>query len=278
MPSAETLDTNGRFAALFIGKSGGGKTGAACSFLDPAPLSKTRVLDLDFDGRIRGILGCPWLDKSRITYKYFPPMRAEKPTFNALNEVCEEIEGHVKQGQVIYETVVLDSITGMCNNFICDAIPLAHSRTDGKGKGRKLGTINLPGMEEYGYESVGSDQVLSFFRSIPIKNFIVTAHIIDKFGKSDPDDPYSPVEVVGTDLALRNKIAARAPVYFDHIFQFNKKLVNGKHRFYVEFRGELARTTFAQLPDSAEITGINFYEWMQKQLGNWQGGISDVHG
>jgi hypothetical protein len=237
MPNAGTLVPDGRFAALFVGPSGSGKTPAACSFQTPD--TDKRVWNWDFDGRIRGLLGCPWINRNRVTYDYFPPMHNTKQTFVRINEFCEILESTIKLNQNPYETVVLDSVTGLCNALICDAIPIVHSSENKGSKGRKLGAVNMPGMQEYGYEAMGLDQVMSFLRSIPIQNFIATAHIIDKYGKekdaNGKDDPYSQTIVVG------------------------ESLVNGKARYTVEFRGDLARTTFHGLPDKLDITGLNFY-------------------
>ena len=61
MPRATNLTPESRFMGLFIGPSGCGKTVAECSF--PGPIKV-----LDFDGRIRGILGAAWLDKALIEY------------------------------------------------------------------------------------------------------------------------------------------------------------------------------------------------------------------
>lgn len=265
MSSCENLSPDGRFNALFVGASGTGKTPAACSF--QTPNEKTFVWDWDFDGRIRGLLGCPWVDRSRISYDYFPPMKSGVQTFSSINDKCEMLQNNILQNKNLYETIVLDSLTGMCNCLICDAIPLAHTGgAAGKSKGRKLGAINMPGMEEYGYEANGTDQIISFLRSIPIKNFIATAHIVDKYGKIDPDDPYSATEVIGTTICLRPKISAKIGIYFDNIFIFSKEWKANKAKYFVEFRGELARTVYSGLPDRAEITNMNFYEYMQGQL------------
>lgn len=262
MPLASTLDTNVRFSAIFVGESGSGKTPAACSFMEKE--GSKRVLNYDFDLRIRGLLGTPWVDKSRVEYIPFPPIMTGKQVFVEFDSKLRLLQQQIATGNCPYDTVVLDSITGFCNSLICDAIPLVASKEKG---GKKIGAINFAGMQEYGYEATGTDSVLSFLRSLPIKNFIVTAHLVDKFGKIDPDKPFSPTEVIGEQIMLRNKIAARLPIYFDHIFVMKTKMINGTKRFFVEFRGELARTTFSKLPDSVEITGKNFYEWMTKEAG-----------
>ena len=69
MPKANDLTPEQRFFALFVGESGSGKTVAEATF--PGPLEI-----LDFDGRIRGILGAPWITeemKNKISYTAYLP-------------------------------------------------------------------------------------------------------------------------------------------------------------------------------------------------------------
>ncbi|MDE2439228.1 MAG: hypothetical protein KGN01_07615, partial [Patescibacteria group bacterium] len=109
MPNASTLTPDSRFIALFVGKSGSGKTPAACSWVHEG-----RVKDWDFDGRIRGLMGCPWIDRSKVDYEYYPVVNLSTNidlTFNRLNRDLEVVQIESKSGQHKYKTHVIDSLT-----------------------------------------------------------------------------------------------------------------------------------------------------------------------
>ena len=77
--------------------------------------------------------------------------------------------------------------------------------------------------------------------------------------------------MVGEKLSLRNKISASIGIYFDHIFRFDRKMIGDKEKYTVQFKGDLACTSFAGLPNGeVDITGKNFYEvlygYVQKEM------------
>ena len=271
MPCATSLSAEKRFIALFCGPKHSGKTVAACSWLSPLPSDK-RLKVLDGDGRIRGILGVPWIQKDRIDYDFYPPRIAGKAKtfFERVNSDLEALLIDINNGKCPYETYICDSATSFCKNLVMDAIPLTHMAGSGdrgdRGKGRNIGTMQMAGPADYGFESTGMDSYLSFLRSIPL-NVIVTAHVIDKFGKADPNDPYSETIITGEKLSLRDKIAASSSIYFDHIFRFNRRMVGGKERFYVTFISDIACTSFPNMPiGEVDITGLDFRDYMMKLL------------
>lgn len=262
MPSAANLTADSRFMALFVGSKHSGKTSAACTFLTPGGTKRIKVLD--GDGRIKGILGCPWIDKTRIDYDYYPPRVAgnDKTFFDRVNMDLDALLIEIMNGKCQYETYIADSATAFCKNLILDAIPLTHAGNAGK----RIGTLNMAGPSDYGFESTGMDAYLSFLRSIPL-NVIMTAHIVDKFGKAKPDDPYSESVVIGEKLSLRDKISVNSAIYFDHIFKFSRKISNGKERFLVEFISEIACTSFPGLaPGVFDITDVNFKEFLMDRV------------
>ena len=169
MPSASGLTADSRFCALFVGPKHSGKTVAACSFLKPLP-SQTRIKVLDGDGRIRGILGAPWIEKGRIDYDYYPPRIAgnDKTFFERVNNDLEIMLLDIQRGKCPYETYIGDSLTSFCRNLILDAIPLTHTDEKGRDKGKRIGTMEMAGPSDYGFESTGTDAYLSFLRSIPL--------------------------------------------------------------------------------------------------------------
>jgi hypothetical protein len=273
MPLATSLTHEGLFKALFVGPKHSGKTVAACSWLSEDEKKFMKVLDAD--GRIRGILGAPWIKKERIHYDYFPPRAAgaNQTFYERLNSDLEVLLTQVGTGKNVYETYVADGLTSVCKNFVIDAVPLTHA----DGKGKKLGTLNMVGPEDYGFESTSVDSYLSFLRSLPM-NVIVTAHVVDKYDKpliTDTrgrtyKDTYADSIKVGEKLSLRDKIGTNISIYFDHIFRFDRRIVNGKERFFVEFIGDLACTSFPGLESGTyDITDVDFRKFVLDKV---QGG------
>jgi len=269
MPNAGTLTHDSRFVALFVGPKHSGKTVAACSFLEPPP--KDRILVHDFDGRIRGLLGANWIDRTKVDYTYYPPRsKMGDSVFDRLNKDLEGLLTASSVGQCPYGTMIGDSLTSETFALLCDAIPLTHKTDTGASKGKKIGTMSMPGPEDYGFEANGTYQYLAFLRSFPIPNIIVTAHIVDKFGKLNPEDKYSESIVVGEKLSIRDKIGTNVGIYFDHIFRFDRRMEGGKEKFFVRFISDIACTSYRNLsPGEFDITGLNFRDFlMEKVRGN----------
>jgi hypothetical protein len=279
MPTASNLTPESRFMALFVGPKHSGKTVAACSWLSKDPKKRAKVLD--GDGRIRGILGAPWIDKTRIDYDYFPPKIAGNTStfFQRVNDDLDALMTLIGTGKSPYETYISDSATAFCKNLILDAIPLTHA----ENKGKRLGTVNMAGPEDYGFESTGMDSYLSFLRSLPI-NVIMTAHVIDKFDKpmvtvnnKTYKDAYADSIKVGEKLSLRDKISANMSIYFDHIFRFDREVENGQEKFYVEYISDLACTSFPGFkPGYYDITGKDFREFTLALANKVSSNVNDI--
>lgn len=253
MPKASDLTPESRFFGLFVGESGSGKTVAECSF--PGDIDVD-----DFDGRIRGILGAPWIDKSKITYNYYPPRLVNSnqfgdPNYIKINKSLEVLSMQLRDGQSKVKTKVADSLTSETFCLLCDVRPLTHEGN----KGKKIGQMLMSGGDDYNFEATGTYDYLAGLRSLAVQNIIVSAHMVDRFGKADPENPYSESIVTGKKLSIRDKIGTNIQIYFDHVFEFYRK----ESRFFVKFRGEIARTSYADLPNGEiDITGKDFYKVM----------------
>lgn len=262
MPYASDIKPDGRFLGLFCGPSGAGKTAAAASF--------PNCWDWDFDGRIRGVKGCNWLDSKKIGYTYYPPKIGTGA--NALtvweryNKDLEVLMIQCNNGQRPFDTGIVDSLSSLTLAYVLDALPITHTGQNAGGKqaGRFIGKMPMAGPDDYNFESTGTASTLAFLRSLAIPNIIVSAHLIDKYGKTNPDDPYSPSIVTGQKLSLRDKISAIVPTYFDHVFEFSREEHNDGIHFIVITRSTFARTTFSRLPTRIDITGKNFYELLMQ--------------
>src|SRR6266404_8870227 len=121
MPSADQLTPEKRFMGLFISRSGAGKTCAAATWISPeAKKAGKRIRLFDFDNRIRGILGCPWIDRSLIDYTYYPPKM--QPTDRSVRDTLMEDFALLLRQAENYETVILDSLTSQTFAYICDSL------------------------------------------------------------------------------------------------------------------------------------------------------------
>ena len=256
MPSAADLTPENRFFGLFIGPSGSGKTVAEASFPKPMEI-------LDFDGRIRGLRGAPWIDRSKIEYSFWPPR--ELGLVDRLNQKLETMELAGRVGQFLPKTLTLDSLTAETFAMVIQSLSLTHSlgAKDAPKSGKYIGRTPMAGPEDYGFEATNTYSILSYLRSISIPNIIVSAHVVDRYGKLDPADKYSESVVIGEKLSIRDKIGENVQIYFDHVFRFWKEDYGDTEKFFVRFRGGLARTSYSELPGGAvDITGKSLYEVM----------------
>lgn len=255
MPKAIDLTPDFRFMALFIGESGSGKTVAGASF--PKPYE-----NLDFDGRIRGLLGAPWIKRDEITYEVFNPR--ELGMVDKVNKKLEYYPLAKQLNQPCPITLQLDSLTSECFAMVQESLKITHKPGgSGKDKGKYLGTLAMSGPEDYGFEAQATYQIMAHLRSIPIPNIIVTAHTVQKYGKIDSDNPFSESVVIGEKLSVRDKIGENIQIYFDHIFRFKRR----GSQYFVQFRGDLARTSYSELPDGEiNVTGKALYDVMMEYI------------
>lgn len=268
LKSAEDLVIGTKFFGMAVGPSGSGKKSAMCTF--PKPMRY-----FDFDGRIDGLLGSPWVDRKGIDYSQHSiknPSAAAAEIVQFLNKELQIILNNCISGQNKYQTLIWASLTGQTESFILESLPFTHqSKATGsdKNKGRNIGPIQMAGMEDYGFESSGTMQCMSYLKALNqfIPNIIVMAHVIPRFGKQDPNDPYSPSVEIGEKLSIRDKIGANTIKNFNHVFKFSKDLFGGNMKYMVEFHGDLARTSYPNLPTGKlDITAINFYDTLQKVI------------
>ncbi len=290
MPSLDNLTPDSRFMGLFIGRSGTGKKAAVASFPKP-------ILFLDFDGRIRGLTGCPWINLQGLgDVESFPPKPKQNDyIYQKVNNILEKIQGEVNIGMCKYKTLYMGSLTGAAFDFLQDANILTHQGT----KGNKLGPLNMTGPQDYRFQNNAAKQTLAFLRFLRehptgIPNIIVGAHVINRWGKPGTseeeiekktergetteqiiksvkeDFQYDSNIIIGEKISLTEQLAEDVPIYFDHIFKFEKEMQigNNEPQHFVQFRSEIARTSFAKLPNGrVNITGKPFYDGMMKWAG-----------
>jgi|SRR5215471_4843475 len=264
MPTADKLAPEyGSFMGLFCGPRHAGKTCAECSF--PGP-----ILVLDVDRRINGLLGAKWIDekaRKTIEYESFPPKIGKgsenmKLMFERINARLDILTMELSKDPFRYRTVIVDSLTTLTMGMMTDVLPMTHAANqDGKNRGRFIAGMPVPGPDDYHYESQGVYQVLQYLRALKIQNIICSVHVIPTYGKEDDDNPMSETIVTGETFALRPKLQATVPLSFDHIFRFDKEFNGGKEKFTVQFRSDIANTSWPGLPyGKVDITGKSFYQ------------------
>lgn len=261
MPTLANRTIGSRFMGLFVGATKSGKSVAEGSF--PKPL-----FDYDFDGRIGGMDGANWIiDKDKIDYKYYPPRVGmnETPTYIAVNNDLEMLIVNCKTNQNIYKTIGLSSLTSATLALLMDSVKLTHA----DGKGKSIGTVAMADPQDYGFEATNTYNILACLRSVPIPNIIVSAHIVDKYGRKDEADKYSEKIVVGEKLSIRDKIGENVGIYFDHCFKFSREFNGRQQKFFVEFSSDIAISSYPNLPPGKiDITNKDFYKTMMEYVHN----------
>ena len=265
MPQLSERSETNRFIGLFVGESGSGKTAAAASFPKPIHFD-------DFDGRIGGAQGLQWLPNlTGIDYDYYPPKQPGLiPKLNSRLESM--LNASIVQTRELIQlptTHVTDSLTNMTYAFVCQALSLTHKPGE-KGKfigDAKNGVIAMPGPEDYGLEAQATYDYIAFLKSLPIPNVIMSAHIIDRYGKADPSNPFADSVVIGEKLSIRDKISENIKSHFDHVFKFERITTGNLEKFYITFRGGIARSSYSWLPSGRQdITNQHFFSYMMKFL------------
>jgi len=257
MPSLESLlnkpPESKNFFGLFIGRSGDGKSVAEASFPKPA-----LVFDFDFrvDGIIGGVAAGCLKDIKDVEYKQYNTRTEDG--FNNFNNDLAMLETQRKSGSFPYKTIIVDSLFSMSRTLIVASHAL-------QGKGKMIGSLRISGPGDYGFEVSGMHQCFDFFRMMPC-NLLCSAHVIDKYGKLDRSKEYSETGVIGEKLTVRDQLGESVQAYFSNVYRFSREVVNNKTRFYVEFSTDLAKNTIGVAAGRHDITGKNFYEYLQKLI------------
>jgi hypothetical protein len=147
-----------------------------------------------------------------------------------------------------------------------------------------IGGLRISGPGDFNFEVSGMKQLVDIMHGFPC-NFILSAHILDKYGKPRPRPGmsqseidalvYAPNEIVGEKLNLRDQVGETLLSCFSNVFRFSRESVGGKLKFYVEFASEICGNAFGIPPGVHDITGKNFYNYLQDLIkkikeGTWE--------
>ena len=276
MPFVDELKLGSKLFALFVSRSGAGKTTATASFPEPNIL--------DFDGRIRGLINSQHIYKQRIYFEQFLPPKGWDDIDKEIDKLDIKFQTNTQADSFYQSTLVIDSSTTFCNLMVNESLNIQtggkYIKKDSSKKGLKIADYR-----DYNYEASAAYQFLNSLRSMMNRtNIIVTCHIAPRFGKPPMRDTKGEIEhaidgteipnfladnvEIGEKLSLRDKIEYNSLVFFDEVYRFEKRMeeVNGKmvSTFWVNFDTDLARSAIG-LKGEHDITGKNFYEfWKQK--------------
>lgn len=265
-----------RIFALFVSRSGDGKSVAAASF--PRP-----YLQDDFDGRFDGVYGAikqGLISGDGIEFERFYTRNGYEPFQEQLNKFdLARLAG----GPFPIKTLEVASVTTMIQ-----ALTNSSHKLQG---GKKIGNLRMSGPGDFGFEVSGMKQIMDFLQILPC-HVIVSAHLIEKWGKPRPrtlggdlksitdlskDEreltQYAANEIVGEKLALRDQPGEVLLSCFSNVFRFSREIENDKLHYYVEFATDMAKNAFGIPPGRFDITGKPFYPFLQELIGKVREGM-----
>lgn len=251
MPTLENFTPNPRIFALHVSRSGDGKSDAAASY--PGPFHQ-----IDYDGRHDSLLSkvIPRgpLDPKNVSFERFYTKNGYEP----LQDHLDRLEMLRISRQFPYGTIELASATSFMQALITSSHKLQ--------KGKMIGKLRMSGPGDFNFEVTGMKQLIDQLDILPC-NVIVSAHVIDRWGKPDtgnPDkDQYAANEVIGEKINLRDQPGEVLLSLFSNVFRFSRKVIGGNMNYFVNFATDMAKNSFGIPPGEHNITGKQFYPYLQ---------------
>lgn len=251
MPTLENLSLNPRIFALHVSRSGDGKSDAAASY--PGPFHQ-----LDFDGRHESLLSKVQprgpLSPKDVSFDRFYIKNGYEP----LQDKLDTFEALRMSRQFPYGTVELASVTSFMRALIVSSHKLQ--------KGKMVGKLRMSGPGDFNFEVTGLAQLIDQLDILPC-NVVVSAHVIDKWGKPNTGHPekdmYAANEITGEKINLRDQPGEVLLSLFSNVFRFSRKPVGNTMKYYVNFATDMAKNSYGIPPGEHDITGKQFYPFLQ---------------
>ena len=272
MPNMADMKVDQNVVLLAIGRSGSGKTTAIASFPKPMYI-------FDIDQRVKGMLGSnciPTEDLAKIDYDTY----LIDDGFAAVEAKINELMAKYDKRELEYKTIVFEGADQLCDMLLKD---IARSKA-GQAKsflakesgGLKLKGHSLPS-DPSDYKYVYNDFGTLFtqgFKHFKKCNVICSAGTGYVFGHTTNDNKYSEPVVIGRKILVPNLLAEKMPRMFDEIWEFSAEKTGsssnaqteGRMNYMVDFRSDLAKTCFKNLPNELNITNKNLWQEIQKFL------------
>src|SRR5215510_462905 len=230
MPSLELANMDVLFA-MMKGEPGTRKSTSALTFPDPQywASSDRKMQALMLPAKRWGYWGKKKIDYD--DYRDYDPLKAK---LKQLQLNCP------------YRTIIIDSVTSLGDNMNRQTIK--HKSAEGAGK--KIGTIYVPGLEEYNAEASAFQELMDMLKDIHEfhkVNVVLIAHVVGQ-RKDDEKNKlthHSRVIITGGDK-ISGKIASyMTEVYhFDIESDFNVDSGEGKFGLFTQHTGnDYARTS-----------------------------------
>lgn len=254
--------------ALFVGDSGSGKSCAA-AFL-PKPIKWMALTK-----RVYGIMGHPLVRGDQELLKGIDiTFYDSKGGFKAIDD---DLEMLLMQRPLRYKTIVIEDFTTASDLLQDDAFKftgLLKGKDGGAGSyHKKLGSVDLPGLDEFAYEDKAFKDITLALNALPC-NIVCMVHWADRYEVNLEGKP----AISGRKISLRNATIPKVVKWFNEIWYFEKKMKVEQVKeegvaktvqvpqFHCVFTNDLARTSFHELPYSIEWTDKNFWEIVSPKL------------
>lgn len=171
-----------------------------------------------------------------------------------------------------FRTIIVDSITSLGDNMNRETRKSKQATGEG---GKKIGTIQVNGLEEYNAEAVAFQEMIALLKDIHKfhkVNVILIAHVV---GQRKTDDSnklthHSRVIITGGD-----KISGKIASYMTEVYHFNVKqdfdVDSGKGKFglFTQHTGNDYARTSLPLPREIEFNDDPLYEkWIAPAITN----------
>lgn len=200
MPTLESLDPGVLFTML-KGEPGTRKSTVALSYPTPQYWISTdqKMESLILPAKRWGVKNVDYED-----YKDYDKVKAKLQSFQL---TCN------------YKTIIVDSVTSLGDNMNRQTI----KHKAGTGAGKMIGTIHVPGLEEYNAEASAFQELMAMLKDIHKfhkVNIILIAHVV---GQRKDDDKnklthHSRVIITGGD-----KISGKIASYMTEVYHFDVK-------------------------------------------------------
>ncbi len=205
MPNLSVIDYNSLFY-LFKGEPGTRKSTSALSF----PLPQYWI---SWDQKMEA-LGIPaknWgLDLSQIDFDDYGDWDAAHTKLKSFRTSCK------------YRTVIIDSISSGSNHINRQTMAKKASGLSGEAKGKYIGGIQVPGIEEYNAEGSALGELISLLQELKKArkiNVVVIAHIVQRERKSETGETHMARQIVTAGKVISQLI----PAYASEMYHFNIK-------------------------------------------------------
>lgn len=244
----------GKFVkAAIAGQPGRGKTTAGLSF--PSPM-----LIFDFDGKLDG----PILFAKKMGID-LSKIEVETPVnWQQVVRILNQEESNPR-----FKSYGFDTLTSLADMLLSNIQDVKLGEKGGQVK--RIGGVQVPGLEEFNAESAGIMDLLLFMKNVKAHVWL-SAHVIETKATTTGDDGKSRIVVNRSLLTGGKKVAAKIPAYFpeNYSLQIEPPISSGQMPKYFCFTTsnseDYGRTGFA-LPPKFEITGKLFFPELNRLMG-----------